>query len=242
MRWRIAARLDRERARASCAGRCTASPAAEGQHRYRRPDDHHRRVAGAGRLDRRAGCLPGGRLREAGAVLPGQGQPERVGQLPLDPFGQRLEQPRRAGAQPLRPRPQPVGSSSGSAVAVAANLCAAAVGTETDGSIICPAFANGIVGIKPTLGLVSRAGIIPIAQPGYRRPMARTVADAALLLALMTGVDPRDPATAEPARQAHTDYTPFLTKTACAARASAWRATSLASTPRWMKSSSAAWS
>jgi len=88
------------------------------------------------------------------------------------------------------------GSSSGSGAAVAANLCAASVGTETDGSIICPAQTNGIVGIKPTLGLLSRSGIIPIAHsqdtPG---PMTRTVADAAILLGAMTGVDERDPAT-----------------------------------------------
>jgi len=88
------------------------------------------------------------------------------------------------------------GSSSGSGAAVAANLCAAAVGTETDGSIICPSHANGIVGIKPTLGLLSRSGIIPIAHsqdtPG---PMARTVADAAILLHAMAGVDSQDSAT-----------------------------------------------
>jgi amidase len=87
----------------------------------------------------------------------------------------------------------PCGSSSGSAVAVAADLCAAAVGTETDGSIICPAQTCGIVGIKPTLGLVSRAGIIPIAHSqDTAGPMARTVADAAILLAALAGPDPRD--------------------------------------------------
>ena len=90
----------------------------------------------------------------------------------------------------------PCGSSSGSGVAVAANLCAAAVGTETDGSIICPSNVNGIVGIKPTLGLVSRAGIIPISHSqDTAGPMARTVADAALLLAALAGPDPRDPIT-----------------------------------------------
>lgn len=90
----------------------------------------------------------------------------------------------------------PSGSSSGSAVAVAANLCAAAVGTETDGSIVSPSNACGIVGIKPTLGLLSRAGIIPIAHSqDTAGPMARTVADAALLLSAMTGVDERDEAT-----------------------------------------------
>src|SRR5574341_649244 len=89
------------------------------------------------------------------------------------------------------------GSSSGSAVAVAASLCAAAVGTETDGSIVSPASANGIVGIKPTVGLVSRAGIIPIAHSqDTAGPMARTVRDAAILLGALTGVDPRDAATA----------------------------------------------
>lgn len=88
------------------------------------------------------------------------------------------------------------GSSSGSGAAVAANLCVAAVGTETDGSIVCPAQTNGIVGIKPTLGLVSRSGIIPIAHSqDTAGPMARTVMDAAILLGAMTGFDERDPAT-----------------------------------------------
>src|SRR5579884_2082882 len=91
----------------------------------------------------------------------------------------------------------PSGSSSGSAVAVAANLCAAAVGTETDGSIVSPATCCSIVGIKPTLGLVSRAGIIPIAHSqDTAGPMARTVADAAALLGVLAGVDPADDATA----------------------------------------------
>jgi amidase len=91
----------------------------------------------------------------------------------------------------------PCGSSSGSGVAPAANLAAAAVGTETDGSIVCPASASGIVGIKPTVGLVSRSGIIPIsATQDTAGPMARTVADAAVLLSAMTGVDAADPATA----------------------------------------------
>lgn len=103
------------------------------------------------------------------------------------------------------------GSSSGSGAAVAANLSAAAVGTETDGSIICPAQTNGIVGIKPTLGLVSRSGIIPIAHSqDTAGPMARTVADAAILLGAMTGVDKDDSATKLSAKRGLSDYTKFL--------------------------------
>jgi len=103
------------------------------------------------------------------------------------------------------------GSSSGSGAAVTANLCAAAVGTETDGSIICPAQTNGIVGIKPTLGLVSRRGIIPIAHSqDTAGPMARTVAEAAVLLEALTGVDACDPATRSSAKRVCKDYRPFL--------------------------------
>jgi amidase len=105
----------------------------------------------------------------------------------------------------------PCGSSSGSAVAVAANLCVAAVGTETDGSIVCPSAVNGIVGIKPTLGLISRSGVVPIAHsqdtPG---PMARTVRDAAIPLNVLVGPDPADPATKKSAAKAEADYTKFL--------------------------------
>lgn len=104
----------------------------------------------------------------------------------------------------------PCGSSSGSAVAVAAGLATVAIGTETDGSIICPASMNGIVGIKPTLGLVSRSGIVPISHnQDTAGPMGRSVADAAALLSVIAGSDPRDPATAEADRHA-TDYTRFL--------------------------------
>lgn len=105
------------------------------------------------------------------------------------------------------------GSSSGSGAAVAASFCAAAVGTETDGSIICPAQTNGIVGIKPTLGLVSRSGIIPIAHSqDTAGPMARTVTDAAILLGALTGVDKHDPATHKSKKRKLKDYTPFLDK------------------------------
>jgi amidase len=105
----------------------------------------------------------------------------------------------------------PCGSSSGSGAAVSANLCVVAVGTETDGSIVCPSSANGIVGIKPTLGLISRAGIVPIAHSqDTAGPMARTVRDAAILLTALAGPDPRDNATAEAATKAQKDYTQFL--------------------------------
>ncbi|MFO1414929.1 MAG: amidase [Burkholderiales bacterium] len=102
------------------------------------------------------------------------------------------------------------GSSSGSASAAAADLCALAVGTETDGSIVSPASICGLVGVKPTVGLVSRAGIVPIAHSqDTAGPMTRTVADAAALLTAMTGVDPRDPATTASRGKAR-DYTRFL--------------------------------
>jgi len=109
----------------------------------------------------------------------------------------------------------PCGSSSGSAVAVSANLCAAAVGTETDGSVIAPASFCGVVGIKPTVGLVSRSGIIPIsATQDTAGPMTRTVADAAILLNAMVGVDPADAVTANAKDKIAKDYTSFLDKNA----------------------------
>ena len=105
----------------------------------------------------------------------------------------------------------PCGSSSGSGAAAAANLCAVAVGTETDGSVIAPSSFCGLVGIKPTVGLVSRSGIIPISKTqDTAGPMTRTVTDAAILLGVLTGADVADAATADSAGKALTDYTPFL--------------------------------
>jgi amidase len=105
----------------------------------------------------------------------------------------------------------PCGSSSGSGAAASANFCAAAIGTETDGSIVCPSSANGLVGIKPTVGLVSRNGIIPIShtQDGAG-PMCRTVRDAATVLGALTGVDNEDSATAASQGKSYTDYSQFL--------------------------------
>ena len=107
----------------------------------------------------------------------------------------------------------PCGSSSGSGVAVSANLCMFAIGTETNGSIVCPSNNNGIVGIKPTVGLISRSGIIPISftqdTPG---PMARTVEDAAIALGALTGIDSSDSKTIASQGKSYTDYTKYLRK------------------------------
>jgi amidase len=107
----------------------------------------------------------------------------------------------------------PCGSSSGSGVAVSANLCMVAIGTETNGSIVCPSNNNGIVGLKPTVGLISRSGIIPISftqdTPG---PMGRTVEDVAITLGALTGVDSTDTKTLSSKGQFQTDYTKYLKK------------------------------
>ena len=104
----------------------------------------------------------------------------------------------------------PCGSSSGTGAGVSANLAAAGIGTETDGSIVCPSSSNGLAGIKPTVGLVSRSGIIPIShsQDGAG-PMCRTVRDAAIVLGALTGVDPADPATAASVGKSYTNYEQF---------------------------------
>jgi amidase len=137
-----------------------------------------------------------GQLRAAGAVIMGKTNLSEWanfrGEKSISGWSGRGGQTR----NPYALDRSPSGSSSGSAVAVAANLCVVAVGTETDGSIVSPASANGLVGIKPTVGLVSRTGIIPIsASQDTAGPMARTVRDAALLLEAMVAVDPRDAAT-----------------------------------------------
>jgi amidase len=119
----------------------------------------------------------------------------------------------------------PCGSSSGSGAAISANFAAASLGTETDGSIVCPSSINGIVGIKPTLGLTSRSGVVPIAHSqDVVGPMARTVADAAAVLGPLTGIDPRDPATSNSRGRRHANYTQFLDAGALrGARIGVWR-------------------
>ena len=173
-------------ARHAAARRPSAWPAPwhsgdrEGQHRHGRPDGDDGRLPRARRQQRaprRADRRPPPRRRCHRAR---QGQPVRVGELPRIRAVQRMERPRWLHPQPVLLDLDPCGSSSGSATVVAANLATLAVGTETDGSILCPAGEQNVVGIKPTIGLVSQAGIIPIAaSQDTAGPMARTVLDAA---------------------------------------------------------------
>lgn len=150
------------------------------------------------------------RLREAGAVILGKTNLSEWanfrGRRSSSGWSSRGGQTR----NPYALERTPCGSSSGSGVAAAASLAAATVGTETDGSIVCPSAVNGVVGIKPSIGLVSRAGIVPISESqDTAGPMARTVADAALLLQALVGADPRDPSTAEAAEHVQ-DYVAAL--------------------------------
>ena len=120
-----------------------------------------------------------------------------LGGYGFNPYDPRVELLPDGTVRDGRPILSPAGSSSGSGIAAAANLAALTIGTETSGSILSPANANGIVGIKPTVGLVSRDGIIPItADQDTAGPMTRSVADAALLLGVIAGYDPTDAATA----------------------------------------------
>ncbi len=151
------------------------------------------------------------KLREAGAVIIGKTNLSEWanfrGELSTSGWSG-------AGGQTMNPyclSRNPCGSSSGSGAAVSANLTVVAIGTETNGSIVCPSHSNGIVGIKPTVGLLSRSGIIPISftqdTPG---PMSRTVRDAAICLGAMVGIDPADELTAASKGKSFTDYTVFL--------------------------------
>lgn len=127
----------------------------------------------------------------------------------------------------------PCGSSSGSGVAASADLATVAIGTETDGSVVCPAGANGDVGIKPTLGLASRSGIVPIsAEQDTAGPITRNVTDAAVVLGALTGVDPSDPATAKQRGNVHADYTQYLRPDALkGARIGVWRQGNFGASP-----------
>jgi amidase len=151
------------------------------------------------------------RLREAGAVILGKTNLSEWANIRSSHSSSGWSARGGQSRNPYVLDRNPCGSSSGSGAAVAASLCAVAVGTETDGSVVCPSSANGLVGIKPTLGLISRSGVIPIAHsqdtPG---PMARTVRDAAILLSALAGADARDSASAASAGKASADYTTFL--------------------------------
>ncbi len=134
------------------------------------------------------------RLRDAGAVILGKANLSEWANFRSNRSSSGWSSQGGQTKNPYDPTRNPCGSSSGSGVSVSANLTAVAVGTETDGSVVCPSGVNGIVGIKPTLGLISRSGIIPIAHSqDTAGPMARTVRDAAILLTAMTGKDPKDP-------------------------------------------------
>ena len=155
------------------------------------------------------------RLREAGAILLGKTQLSEWANFRSRPsssgWSGRGGQCRNAYAL----NRSPSGSSSGSGVAVSANLCAVAVGTETDGSIVSPSAASALVGVKPTVGLVSRTGVVPISHTqDTAGPMARTVRDAALLLGVLAGADPKDAATQAKAARFGEDYTAQLRRDA----------------------------
>ncbi len=151
------------------------------------------------------------RLREAGAVILGKANMTEWANFRSTRASSGWSGIGRQGLNPYILDRSPCGSSSGSAQAVSANLVTAALGTETNGSIVCPASVCGVVGIKPTVGLTSRAGVIPISHTQDTvGPICRTVADAAAVLAALTGVDRRDPATSDSDGHFFTDYTQFL--------------------------------
>lgn len=152
-----------------------------------------------------------GKLREAGAVIIAKSNLSEWANFRADVSSSGWSGIGGQTRNPYVTDRNPCGSSSGSGVAVSANLCMVAIGTETNGSIVCPSNNNGIVGIKPTVGLISRSGIIPISwtqdTPG---PMCRTVADAAIALGVMTGVDTEDAKTLDSEGKALADYSGFL--------------------------------
>lgn len=154
-----------------------------------------------------------GKLRKAGAVLLGKTNLSEWANFRSFRSSSGWSSRGRQTRNPYYLDRNPCGSSSGSGVAASANLCAIAIGTETNGSVVCPSSANGVVGIKPTVGLWSRTGIIPISKTqDTAGPMARTVADAATLLGALTGRDTNDPVTVESEGKSYTDYTQFLKK------------------------------
>jgi amidase len=151
------------------------------------------------------------RLREAGAILLGKANLSEWANFRSTNSSSGWSGRGGQCGNPYAVDRNPCGSSSGSGAAVSANFCAGAIGTETNGSVVCPASINGVVGIKPTVGLVGRSGIIPIAHTqDTAGPMCRTVADAAAVLGALTGIDPRDAVTQGSEGRSHADYTQFL--------------------------------
>jgi len=179
-------------------------------------DTHDRMMTTAGSLALLGSVAPkdsfvAKKLREAGAVILGKTNLSEWANIRSSHSSSGWSGRGGQTKNPYALDRNPCGSSSGSGAAAAANLCAGAIGTETDGSIVCPSSANGLAGIKPTVGLVSRAGIIPIShtQDGAG-PMCCNMSDAAAILGALTGVDPEDSATAASRGKSFTDYTPFL--------------------------------
>jgi amidase len=151
------------------------------------------------------------RLRQAGAIILGKASMSEWAYFKSTPSSSGWSARSGQARNPYALNRTPCGSSSGSAIAVAANLVTVSIGTETDGSIICPAGVNGVVGIKPTVGLTSRAGVIPISvTQDTVGPFGRTVADAAAVLGALVGVDARDPATQVSGGKSQTDYVKYL--------------------------------
>jgi len=208
----IAEALDRERAERGPRGPLHGIPILLKDN----IDTGDRMLTTAGSLALAGAPAPGdaaaaARLRRAGAVILGKANLSEWANFRSDHSSSGWSA---RGGQCRNPHVldrSPCGSSSGSAAAVAASLCSAAVGTETNGSIVCPSSACGVVGIKPTVGLVGRSGVVPISHSQDSvGPHARTVADAAAVLGAMVGADPRDPATSAGEGRWFADYTAFL--------------------------------
>ena len=212
---RIAGDLDRERKERRVRGPLHGIPILIKDN----IDTHDRMLTTAGSLALVGGAKPSQdafvakKLRDAGAVI--------LGKTNLSEWANFRSTKSTSGwsarggqtKNPYVVERNPCGSSSGSGAAIAANLGAASIGTETDGSIVCPSSANSLVGIKPTIGLVSRAGIIPVAHSqDTAGPMTRTVSDAAIILGAIAGIDPRDAATNASQGKVVADYTQFLDK------------------------------
>jgi amidase len=208
----IAARLDEERRTGSVRGPLHGIPILLKDN----VATHDRTTTTAGSLALEGSIPPedsfvARKLREAGAVLLGKANLSEWANFRSTRSSSGWSARGGQCRNPYALDRNPCGSSSGSGVAVSASLAAAAIGTETNGSIVCPSSANGIVGIKPTVGLVGRSRIVPISpSQDTAGPMARSVADATMVLGAIAGVDPADPATARAELEARSDYTTYL--------------------------------